>query len=140
MSVSKFNQVENGLKAKVEAVYGVGKVFIGEYAAPQLFPRAEIFATEVRTEEKTIKGGKLTHFWTFAVELWALGGDAREIYADIKNKFWSIYDQLMADRTLGAGADVWATPSAGDLSSAPTGDGQYGFRWLMRVVVRVSEL
>jgi hypothetical protein len=47
----------------------------------------------------------------------------------------------MADRTLGLGGDVFATPSTDSrLETGLTEDNKYGFRWWMQVTVRVAEL
>jgi hypothetical protein len=59
----------------------------------------------------------------------------------MKELFWAVYDKVMADRTLGLGGDVFATPSTDSrLETGLTEDNKYGFRWWMQVTVRVAEL
>ena len=142
MSLSKFNQVEQGLKAAVERVPGLaGKVFVGMYAAPTVFPRAEIFAEGVAASDMQVSSRRLRHLWRFSVVLSHVSGDPASGYAEMKRLFWAVYDEIMADRTLGAGGDVFATPSTDSrLETGLTEDQRYGFRWWMQVSVKVSEL
>jgi hypothetical protein len=142
MSLARFNQVEQALVSLINTIPTLqNKVYVGLYTSPLTFPRAEVYAERVFTSETSIAGRKLMHFWQFSVVLSHVVGNAKEGYEKMKELFWAVYDKIMADRTLGLGGDVFATPSTDSrLETGPTEDNKYGFRWWMQVTVRVAEL
>jgi hypothetical protein len=142
MSLARFNQVEQALVNLINTIPDLtNKVYIGLYTSPLIFPRAEVYAERVFTSEQSISGRKLTHFWQFSIVLSHVVGNSKEGYEKMKELFWAVYDKIMADRTLGLGGDVFATPSTDSrLETGLIEDNRYGFRWWMQVTVRVAEL
>lgn len=139
MSLSRFNDVESALKTRIESVVGSGKVFIGQYSAPDVFPRATMFIESITAEDRKISMRKLLHFWRWRIELENVSGNPAEGYAKMKQLYWDIYDAVMADRSLGF-AGVLATPSEGMLEAGVTPEGRYGFRWSIYIVARVEDV
>jgi len=140
-ALTKFNQVENALVALLESIPDLsGRISIGEYVAKPDFPRATVFAERVQAKESTIAGQKMTHYWTFIIVIDHVTGDPAEGYAKMKELFWTVYDRIMADRSLGLGGDVFATPATDSRLERALVEKGYGFSWWIEVVVRVAEL
>jgi len=138
-TLALFNAVEARLKAIVESVIGAGRVDIGMYMPRTQFPRAQIYAEEVMATDVTINMRTVRHTWFFNIVIEHVSGDAKAGYEEMKRLFWEVHDTIMRNRTLDL--DVLATPAVDSrLESGTTEDNRYGFRWWMRVAVRVSEL
>jgi len=141
LSESRFNSVENALKAKAEEVTDLAnKVFVGEYTAPNIFPRMQIYARRVSVSESHVSGKKLHHTWRFEAVIDTESGSASASYTSIKRLFWSFYDKIMADRSLGL-SGVFATPAVeSELIGGTTPEGRFGHTWTMRVDVLVHDV
>lgn len=140
-ALEKFNQVENALVALLESIPDLrGRVSIGEHTEKPDFPRASVYAERVQVRESTIAGMKMTHYWTFIIVIDHMSGDYHEGYAKMKELFWTIYGRIMANRTLGLGGDVFATPATDSRLERVLAEKGFGFSWWIEVVVRISEL
>jgi hypothetical protein len=140
-ALTKFNQVENAIVSLLSSIPELaGRVSVGEYVERPDFPRATVYAERVQVRESTIAGRKMTHYWTFIIVIDHVTGDPREGYAKMKELFWAIYEKMMADRTLGLGGDVFATPATDSRLERALVEKGYGFSWWLEVTVRVSEL
>jgi hypothetical protein len=140
-TLAKFDQVENALVALLESIPDLrGRVSVGEHVERPDFPRATVYAERVQARESTIAGRKMTHYWIFIIVIDHMSGDYREGYAKMKELFWTVYEKIMADRTLGLGGDVFATPATDSRLERAFAEKGYGFSWWIEVTVRISEL
>ena len=139
-TIEKFNIVESRLVEIAKSVQGVQNVSVAEHQGVNAFPRIYVWVRRGRSQDLRVSGTKRQHRWTFEYVIETLSGDPRRSYEEAKRIHWSIYDAIMADRTLGIKEfTVFAYPSVEfERVEGRTGPGDYGHVWVQKVEVELE--
>ncbi len=135
---SLFDEVERALASIAESVEGVEEVSVSEPSLSRGFksPRIFVWIREGEMRDLTI-GGRRMHVWRFEYVIDCVSGDPSTAYDQAKKIMWTLYSEVMKDRSLG-GLVKDAKPVGFERVEAPSASA-YGHRIYMLVEVLVED-